>query len=376
MSANKIKHCILHIGTEKTGTTTLQEFLSLNRGRLLSKGFLVPSSLWRGGSDHTFLATYSLDIHNLEDDLRIWRQIRSAEDVIRHRDYTVEELSKEINSALDKNNIMTILFSNEHCHSRLVNMEELYVLRSLIEMFAEKITIIVYLRPQHELLTSLYDTALRAGHSDIDVLPSFDSSKVAWVQRGYFDYAGLLDRWSSVFGKSNVQARIFMRTELVGGSIIDDFLAFVGLRPDEFIIPSRRNVSMDASCQVFLNFFNRYQRRFPETFSDDMRRGLIYTLEQISNGRGLRPSRADAVRFFSLFKCGNEIVRQTFFKDRDQLFTPDFSEFPESSTREHMRILFPMAVLRVLFSFILYKARRALPGMVSTRRAGRRLNQK
>lgn len=45
---------ILHIGAEKTGTTTIQEFLTLNRERLLAQGVHFPMSV--GLKNHTRLA--------------------------------------------------------------------------------------------------------------------------------------------------------------------------------------------------------------------------------------------------------------------------------------------------------------------------------
>ena len=39
------KKCILHIGMEKTGTTSIQSFLALNREELLRRGLFMPISL-------------------------------------------------------------------------------------------------------------------------------------------------------------------------------------------------------------------------------------------------------------------------------------------------------------------------------------------
>ena len=39
-----MKRAILHIGTEKTGTTSIQKFLFQNRRKLLSSGTLFPES--------------------------------------------------------------------------------------------------------------------------------------------------------------------------------------------------------------------------------------------------------------------------------------------------------------------------------------------
>ena len=52
-------HCILHIGCPKTGTTSLQQFLTLNREFLLSQGVLYPRSLLERPEEllHTALAS-------------------------------------------------------------------------------------------------------------------------------------------------------------------------------------------------------------------------------------------------------------------------------------------------------------------------------
>ena len=164
------------------------------------------------------------------------------------------------------------------------------------------------------------------------------------------------------FSGKTGKIRVFDRSELVNGSILDDFLELIGLGVSDFVIPSRQNVSMDVSCQVVLNFINRYQKIFPDILSDKTRRGIVFTLEQISNGPGLRPSRPDAVRFFSSFEEENNDVNRLFFTNRQRLFAPDFSGFPAYSIGQRARAFLPVAFLRVLYNYVLYKARHAVPG--------------
>ena len=45
---------ILHIGTEKTGTTSIQEFLAINRAALAEQGLHVPEFL--GARSHRWAA--------------------------------------------------------------------------------------------------------------------------------------------------------------------------------------------------------------------------------------------------------------------------------------------------------------------------------
>ena len=53
------RRAILLIGTEKTGTTTLQHFLAANREALTRRRFVYPA--FCGAINHTGLAAYALD---------------------------------------------------------------------------------------------------------------------------------------------------------------------------------------------------------------------------------------------------------------------------------------------------------------------------
>ena len=46
---------VLHIGTEKTGTTSIQEFLKKNRDKLRKKGVYIPQSPMVGNGNHRWI---------------------------------------------------------------------------------------------------------------------------------------------------------------------------------------------------------------------------------------------------------------------------------------------------------------------------------
>ena len=54
------KNCILHIGTTKTGTTTIQHSLDCNRKILNAAGYeMLPNKLRQGNSDYLLALSQS-----------------------------------------------------------------------------------------------------------------------------------------------------------------------------------------------------------------------------------------------------------------------------------------------------------------------------
>jgi hypothetical protein len=326
--------CVLHIGTEKTGTTSLQNFLAANREALRGAGIVVPACLspYEHAANHERLTTFALADDKLTDDLRVAANIREQSQVAPHRAAIAQALREEI-ARLPEDRPpaqRTLLLSNEHCQSRLVDVAEVRRLKTFLCEFVADIRIVVYLRPQHELAISLYDQALKSAYADIAVLPDFSGRTQRWVNRGYFDYASLLDRWSEVFGKQNIDVRIYEKSEILNGSVIDDFIAKLGIDPAGLVFDRNTNVSMSAERQSAMNAVNRFARARGQPLSPELRGALIDQFQQTSRGQGMRPSRHDAEAFYQSFALGNEHVRAAFLPERERLFAPDFSIYPEA----------------------------------------------
>ena len=64
----KFDECILHIGTEKTGTSTLQEFFYQNKLNLAKNDIFFPETF--GKKNHIKLSAYACS-DNKKDDVRI-----------------------------------------------------------------------------------------------------------------------------------------------------------------------------------------------------------------------------------------------------------------------------------------------------------------
>src|SRR5947208_827712 len=133
-----IAQCWLHIGIEKTGTTSIQEFLALNREALLEKGFLYPVA--PGRSNHIGLACFALEDEK-HDSIRRTLGIATQAQLARYRSRLLVQTDKEIEASTAS----FLIFSNEHLSSRLRTHSEVHRLKLFCDRIAARTIVVVYL---------------------------------------------------------------------------------------------------------------------------------------------------------------------------------------------------------------------------------------
>jgi hypothetical protein len=331
----RFRRCVLHIGTEKTGTTTLQAFLGLNQAALARGGAFVPVSLapaaQTGAMNHLHLAAVAME-DGLPSDLRAYLGVDGPEATVAYRHRMFAALEAELTAAPSACD--TLLLSNEHGHSRLFSIASIAHLKSFLDPFCDHYSIVVYLRAQHELAMSQYGMMLTKGMVNIDIFqpmpPPPDYPKAAYTSRPYFDYASLLRRWMHVFGAAALIPRLFDRTSLIGGTIISDFLAAAGIADAKFARPPNQNANISAAAQRFL--IKLYTALDPASVPQATQDRAAELLRARYPGAGILPSRDQAEAFFGQFAACNEAVRAQWFPDRASLFAPDFARFPAVPT--------------------------------------------
>ena len=198
----RFAHCILHAGTHKTGTTTVQDVMAAHRAELAAAGIHYPA-LERQGRDHNAL------VHRLAtcaDD-----ELKSAR----------EELVSRSNRL--QGDSATLLLSAEEISTRICNPDPwagfdkgsywderrrfLARLRGVLPDGASVETFVCFRDPE-SYAHSLYATKLLSG--------KFDWSFVEFVRRcaPIFDYSRQADMLAEGLGPVRVQSYEHLRSDL------------------------------------------------------------------------------------------------------------------------------------------------------------------
>ncbi len=334
---------VVHIGTEKTGSSTIQECLYINRQLLKKHGVGVLET--PGKRNNSNLAAYAMS-DDYFDSLRSLLSIRTPDELNDWRIRFKNEFKREINTLDD--GIDTCIISSEHFHSRLPKLSEINRLAELLNSLFDEIKILVYLRRQDQVAVSFYSTKCIVGYDFKNILPVGKNES-----DHYYNYYDLLEKWSSVFGRQNLIIRVFDKDKFHHGNLLVDFFKSAGIYADniDLQVPGNQNESISATTQLVLRNYNKH---FPSHFESNsnntvirIRNLLNRRINEMFPGGGLLPSRKDAIAFYKAFAESNRKLAEKWF-GKDNIFSEDFSYYPETSSPD----LIDSRVLDVVYEII------------------------
>jgi hypothetical protein len=314
---------VIHIGIEKTGTTSLQEYLYLNEAVLASCGIGLLHSV--GKPNNRLLARYAdpRDKHKIPP---AWGS-EALPDGVSWREVLLRRVQEEIRALPLSTH--TVVVSSEHLHSRLRSEDDVRCLAELFDGLFERVDVVVYLRRQDRLAVSLYSTALRVGWATGDVLPKLDPQ-----HSHYYNFAKFLDRWARVFGEDRMTVRVFDRARFVDGDLYADFLhacRWPELR-EKMTVPPPQNEALSAVGAAALLALNRALASFIDAgelhVGQQLRCAMAESLTQRYPGGGATITRAEAEAFLAGFESSNLEVCQRWFGG-EAIFDGHFSNYPE-----------------------------------------------
>ncbi len=323
--------CVLHIGTEKTGTTLLQKWFYENEGALSSQGVAITRS--SGYPNNRKLAAYfqtPIDqflkrngVHNEQDRAAFFKSY----DKMFAREIADKRKDHEI-----------FLITSEHFHSRLRTVEEIRKLKTFLDRFFDDYQIVCYFREQSKVRTSLYSTGLKAQITrDITGF-----QKNVKAKRHYYNYLEFFKKWETVFGKDALLPRLFDKQQFTGGDIRKDFLshALPGVDPEalNFDIDSANESMSRDQAQVFHAINNSrefYVGRYPDPTLVHLKNHAL-ELDCLKGGGPVTDPRQEEM--YDIFNESNVAFFARYFGQEKNLFPRPKTENADKAEQSSLNV--------------------------------------
>ena len=310
---------VLHIGTEKTGTTTIQHFLRLNRRLLSQHSILIPAFL--GQANHFAFPFLAYAPGRMDDVVCRAAPGLSGEDLAPRRAELLEKLAKKAEGS----GFQCWIISSEHLSSRLMEDNEIFCLRKIVDEYFSAVKVIVYLRDPLSVYISSWSTALKCG----SVEASLSEPGAGYADR-LADHRSLLQRWSRFFDKNELDVRLYERRRLLNGSVIEDFCQSAGIDcVGGCAIPEGRNASLSWAAMQCLARFNQIVLESDGHAESPVRRGVVKYFAAAFEGFPAYVPPAGSVQKWDLHYADSiAYIRREFFPDLTGRLWESVSELP------------------------------------------------
>lgn len=307
--STKKKRLILHIGTEKTGSTSIQEFLKTNRKQLRKDGYIVPTTL---GKDIHFKLQLMANSEHFVDSF--WRNLGLSKNT-KLRRKTIKQWRKEFEKEVKGSKGKNWIISCETLHSRLTTKEDIKRLRRILEPLFVKIDIIVYLRDPLDLVVSRLNENVKSALPIEIPLTSHKGFDIC-------NHAETVKNWDGKLGPGELIPRLFTTDSVLNGNVVNDFCIVCNINRSTMQLPTKKNKSMPEYCLRIINEINRYvPRRWIDGTIIKSRWELIILIEKtLKTGEKIQANRKQIDHYKSYYEESNEWVRKKYFPQRKELF--------------------------------------------------------
>lgn len=210
-----MKRLVIHIGTEKTGTTSIQECMNVNRNELAEGHCILYPDVGSSSMGHFELVAALHPMCNSG---------RRAE-FATHQKLDPDEVWNSFCEKVASSEQNLVVISSEHFSSRLNAVGLEFIKNKLDEKLPEyEVDIVIYLRNQVDMFQSSYSTYIKTGgtKSIFELFQGLEGNGT------YYNFYNLVKLWSKYFGDKAVIVRNFSSLSKSGGVVID-FLNYLGV---------------------------------------------------------------------------------------------------------------------------------------------------
>ncbi|WP_231133869.1 hypothetical protein [Campylobacter coli] len=331
----------VHIGTEKTGTTSIQEFLYINKSIIQKQNYFFAQSI--GIKNHWDLAFLGYSL-NKKDSYILNNSLWNFQAIKQHKKNIFSKIKDEV-----KFN-HKIIFSSELLQSRLTRKREIVKLYTFFKKIGfTNIKVICYIRDANEMLRSLLSEAIKWEEIDSFELKEEKEEYKLGYKKNLFHFHHIcnhkqtLQWWGEVFGKENLIVRLFDKNEFYQGDLLKDFIHSIGLEwDDEFIIPPKQNESLDLLGIDLLRRINKFLPLFCNNarniFRGDLHHFAVKHFTSKDSHLKFQPPKEVVQSYIDYFEESNEWVRKEFFPHKERLFPKkDLSNYKENYELKEMK---------------------------------------
>ena len=313
---------ILHIGTEKTGTTSIQQFLKKNASQLKRNDIFIPQTPMVGSGNHRWIPVFASS--NREDLFTRSLNLKSNEakkkTIFKKRRQFVNECRNAATTC------KTLILTSEHLQSQLRSLKEIQRLREVVEEVADDLRIIIYIRDPLKTSVSLLSEAIKGGSVQTGLHPP-NLKRLEHI----CNHAQTIKRWQECFPEAKIVVRRFDRSLLAKGDVVVDFCsqAIDDFREEEYEFVKPANETLSLTGMALLRKLNLQLPMFIDNKPNSMR-GKIhkFVMDNTLDGSKFLPCRDEFEAFKNHFSESCESVRTHYFPLEESLFI-DQNEFAE-----------------------------------------------
>lgn len=312
-----MKTLYIHIGTPKTGTTSIQNFCGLNREKLKEQGVLYPIMNY-----HYERKSVNRNGYFLTGTIK--------ENGTRNKEKEKQVFDNELQYIVDCfKDYDTILLSDESIWwATSTRRKGLWKdLEKHSEQHNYQIKVIVYLRRQDQFMMSRYNQKLKTDF--IASTQSFDEyfADMNGRFKCVIDYRERIDNIAKSISKENVIVKRFDRNYFYNGDLNQDFLHILGVKVDDSFqqLKETANTGISVQSGEIKRVLNRLK---PITMADNNKLiKILKECEEVLPESNTSLMSTDEVKaFMEQFVDSNESIVDEYIGDGKPLFDYTYKE--------------------------------------------------